>query len=156
MIFQSPGAIELPIQVKSATKQETMLASFGHDGDGEVSVASELRGLCVRDASDEDTSALVASAADAGGYGGLLDEEELAGQAEAAGEEDDDDERRWLREAFRMYEMEGAGCITPLSLKLVLARLGAHRDIAECRFDLDGDGVLSFDEFRTMMIGASL
>lgn len=113
MIFQSPGAIELPIQVKSATKQETMLASFGHDGDGEVSVASDLRGLCVRDASDEDTSALVASAADAGGYGGLLDEEELAGQAEAAGEEDDDDERRWLREAFRMYEMEGAGCITP-------------------------------------------
>jgi calcium-binding protein CML len=111
----------------------------------------------VRDASDEDTSALVASAADAGGYGGLLDEEELAGQAEAAGEEDDDDERRWLREAFRMYEMEGAGCITPLSLKLVLARLGAHRDIAECqaiicRFDMDGDGVLSFDEFKTMMM----
>ena len=52
--------------------------------------------------------------------------------------------------------MEGAGCITPLSLKLVLARLGARRNITECqaiicRFDMDSDGVLSFNEFRTMM-----
>jgi calcium-binding protein CML len=40
----------------------------------------------------------------------------------------------------------------------MLAKLGEHRDIAECqamicRFDLDGDGVLSFDEFKTMMMG---
>ena len=52
--------------------------------------------------------------------------------------------------------MEGTGCITPLSLKLVLARLGARRNIAECqaiicRFDMDSDGVVSFNEFRTMM-----
>ncbi|EES04238.1 hypothetical protein BDA96_03G462800 [Sorghum bicolor] len=136
-----------------------MLASFGRDG--EVSAASELRGLCLcmRDASDEDVGALVTSAVKIGGDGGPLDEkDELAGeQAEAAGEEEDNDERRWLRETFGMYEMEGAGCITPLSLKLVLARLGVRRDIAECqaiicRFDMDGDGVLSFDEFRTMMI----
>jgi calcium-binding protein CML len=91
-----------------------MLASFGRDGDGEVSAASELRGLCLcmRDASDEDVGALVASAANTYGDGGPLGEEdELAGeQAEAAEEEeDDDDERRWLRETFGMYEMEGAG-----------------------------------------------
>ncbi|XP_021314659.1 putative calcium-binding protein CML23 [Sorghum bicolor] len=102
--------------------------------------------------------ALVTSAANTGGDGGPLDEEdELAGeQAEAAGEEEDDDERTWLRETFGMYEMEGTGCITPLSLKLVLARLGARRNIAECqaiicRFDMDSDGVVSFNEFRTMM-----
>jgi len=138
-----------------------MLALFGHDGDGEVS-ASELRGLCcMRDPSGEDSSALVASAANTDGEDGLLDEgEELAGREATAGEQEEheeDGERRWLREAFGMYEMDGAECITPLSLKLVLARLGARRDIAECqaiicRFDLDGDGVLSFDEFRTMMM----
>ena len=139
-----------------------MLASFGRDGDGdgEVSAASKLRGLCLcmRDASNEDMGALVTSAANTGGDDGPLDEEdELAGeQAEAAGEEEDDDERTWLRETFGMYEMEGTGCITPLSLKLVLARLGARRNIAECqaiicRFDMDSDGVLSFNEFRTMM-----
>jgi calcium-binding protein CML len=55
-----------------------------------------------------------------------------------------------------MYEMEGEGCITPASLGRMLGRLGNERGIGECRamicrFDLDGDGVLSFDEFRIMM-----
>ncbi|EES04555.1 hypothetical protein BDA96_04G054100 [Sorghum bicolor] len=125
-----------------------MLASFIRDGDGEVSAASKLWGLCL----------CMRTPANTGGDGGPLDEEdELAGeQAEAAGEEEDDDERTWLRETFGMYEMEGTGCITPLSLKLVLARLGARRNIAECqaiicRFDMDSDGVVSFNEFRTMM-----
>lgn len=61
------------------------------------------------------------------------------------------------REAFAMYEMEGRGCITPLSLKLMLSKLGTHLDVAECqamicRFDVNGDGVLTFDEFKTMMM----
>jgi calcium-binding protein CML len=103
------------------------------------------------------------ASADADGDG-LLDEEEfvrLAGEeVEAEDHEHEEEDRRggWLREAFGMYEMEGSGCITALSLKLMLAKLGAHQDIAECqamicRFDLDGDGVLSFDEFKTMMMG---
>ena len=38
----------------------------------------------------------------------------------------DDLERKMeeLREAFRMYEMDGTGCITPKSLKRMLSRLG--------------------------------
>lgn len=127
---------------------------FAKDGDGKIS-AAELR-LCMKaatgeDMSAEDARALVASAD--------VDEVEflrLAG--EVPGDDEKEEKRRWLREAFAMYEMEGSGRITALSLKLVLARLGAHRDIGECqaiicRFDLDGDGVLSFDEFRTMMMG---
>uniref|UniRef100_M8D0T9 Putative calcium-binding protein CML19 n=1 Tax=Aegilops tauschii TaxID=37682 RepID=M8D0T9_AEGTA len=63
---------------------------------------------------------------------------------------------RALREAFRMYEMEGQGCITPASLGRMLGRLGTERGAGEChamicRFDLDGNGVLSFDEFKIMM-----
>ncbi|WVZ67369.1 hypothetical protein U9M48_016456 [Paspalum notatum var. saurae] len=139
------------------------------DGDGRVS-AAELRACMTKaaigeDMSAEDVRAAVASSADADGDG-MLDEEELARLVvEAAGQEYQEQEQeeeetccsRWLREAFAMYEMEGRGCITPLSLKLMLRKLGAHRDIAECqamicRFDLDGDGVLSFHEFKTMML----
>ena len=87
---------------------------------------------------------------------GLLDEEEfvrLVREAEAGQEEEGDR----CREAIGMYEMEGRGCITPLSLKLMMSRLGLHLDVDECqamirRFDLNGDGVLSFDEFRVMMM----
>jgi calcium-binding protein CML len=39
----------------------------------------------------------------------------------------------------------------------MMSRLGLHLEIEECqamihRFDLNGDGVLNFDEFKTMMM----
>ncbi|PVH37486.1 hypothetical protein PAHAL_5G015100 [Panicum hallii] len=151
--------------VAASGELRRVFASFDQDGDGKIS-AADLR-LCMKaatgeDMPSEDVRALMASA-DADGDG-LLDEEEfvrLAGEeVEAEDHEHEEEDRRggWLREAFGMYEMEGSGCITALSLKLMLAKLGAHQDIAECqamicRFDLDGDGVLSFDEFKTMMMG---
>ncbi|EAY77275.1 hypothetical protein OsI_05249 [Oryza sativa Indica Group] len=141
-----------------------VFGSFDQDGDGKIS-ATELR-LCVKaslgeDMPDEEVQELMALADTDGD--GLLDEEEfvrLVTEMEADGdeEEDDDDETcRCLREAFAMYEMEGRGCITPLSLKLMLSKLGTHLDVAECqamicRFDMNGDGVLTFDEFKTMMM----
>ena len=41
----------------------------------------------------------------------------------------------------------------------MMSRLGLHLDVNECqamirRFDLNGDGVLTFDEFKTMMMMA--
>ncbi|KAK1599838.1 hypothetical protein QYE76_018714 [Lolium multiflorum] len=58
--------------------------------------------------------------------------------------------RRWTRTAT------GCWCITPASLGRMLGKLGNERAVGECRamicrFDLDGDGVLSFDEFKIMM-----
>ncbi|KAJ0430210.1 putative EF-hand domain pair protein CML [Helianthus annuus] len=62
-----------------------------------------------------------------------------------------------LKKAFKMYEMEGTHCITPKSLKRMLSRLGESTSVDECigmirQFDLNGDGVLSFDEFKAMML----
>ncbi|KAF7040363.1 hypothetical protein CFC21_050274 [Triticum aestivum] len=140
-----------------------LFLSLDRDADGRIS-AAELRG-CMRatlgeDMPVEEAEALVASA-DADGDGLLCEAEflELAQQAAwagDAGQEDDELRIRALREAFGMYEMEGQGCITPASLGRMLGRLGAERGAGECRamicrFDLDGDGVLSFDEFKIMM-----
>ncbi|KAF7026089.1 hypothetical protein CFC21_038223 [Triticum aestivum] len=140
-----------------------LFLSLDRDADGRIS-AAELR-ECMRATLGEDVpageaEALVASA-DADGDGLLCEAEflELAQQAAWAGdaaEEDDELRIRALREAFGMYEMEGQGCITPASLGRMLGRLGAERGAGECRamicrFDLDGDGVLSFDEFKIMM-----
>ncbi|KAH6800941.1 hypothetical protein C2S52_001405 [Perilla frutescens var. hirtella] len=72
---------------------------------------------------------------------------------EGAGEEE---KQRDLKAAFELYAPEGSACITPKSLKKMLSRLGQRRTVDDCknmiaRFDLNGDGVLNFDEFKVMM-----
>jgi calcium-binding protein CML len=138
----------------------SVFASFDKDADGKIS-AAELR-LCMKaalgeDVSAEDAEALVASADTNGDQ--LLDEEEFLRLVKNTDteEQDDDVERcRNLREAFGMYEVKGEGRITPASLMLMLDRLGSHQGIDECRamirrFDLNGDGVVCFDEFSVIM-----
>ncbi|XP_023756391.1 putative calcium-binding protein CML23 [Lactuca sativa] len=71
--------------------------------------------------------------------------------------EKEDEKLEDLRKAFRMYEMDGTDCITPKSLNRMLNRLDEFRSVDECagmisRFDLNGDGVLNFDEFKQMML----
>ncbi|KAG6408738.1 hypothetical protein SASPL_131759 [Salvia splendens] len=62
-----------------------------------------------------------------------------------------------LRRAFEVYEEEkGCGCITAEGLRQVLRRLGDVKSVGECKamigvYDLDGNGVLDFEEFSKMM-----
>ncbi|XP_051180539.2 probable calcium-binding protein CML25/26 [Lolium perenne] len=135
----------------------SVFAAFDKDGDGKVS-ASELRcGLWStlgEDMSEEDAAEILA-AVDADGDG-LLNQEEFSSLT-AGAQENDDVKRRCLMEAFGMYASSST-MITPASLRRTLSRLGSHELGVEdcramiCRFDLDGDGVLSFDEFRVMMM----
>jgi calcium-binding protein CML len=137
----------------------SVFASFDKDADGKIS-AAELR-LCMKaalgeDVSAEDAEALVASADTDGDR--LLDEDEFLRLVDTGSEKEADNVDRFsgLREAFRMYEVKGEGCITPASLMLMLDRLGSNQGIDECRamiqrFDLNGDGVVCFDEFKVMM-----
>ena len=126
------------------------------NGDGKIS-PGELQ-CCLRvigeEITEEDAKAMVESEdSDGDGFLRYAEFERLVGE-EGEGEEET---RRTLREAFQMYVGEEKGCITPRSLQRTLARLGEVKTIEDCRlmvdsFDLDRDGVLSFDDFSAMMI----
>ncbi|PKA51105.1 Putative calcium-binding protein CML19 [Apostasia shenzhenica] len=146
---------------RPACEFDQILRRFDEDGDGKISPA-ELR-KCMRAAGEELTAEeawAAVEAMDTDGDG-LLRVEDLAriagGRGEAAEEDEEEEKGRSLKEAFRVYEWEGEGCITAASLRAALGRMGEMRTEEECgemirRFDVNGDGVLSFEEFRRMMI----
>ncbi|CAN8240213.1 unnamed protein product [Cochlearia groenlandica] len=90
---------------------------------------------------------------------GMLDFQEFAYLIKGGNDDDDfteEDKKIELKEAFRMYIEDGEECITPRSLKIMLKKLGESRTSYDCKvmiqaFDLNHDGVLSFDEFALMM-----
>ncbi|XP_008781687.1 putative calcium-binding protein CML19 [Phoenix dactylifera] len=138
----------------SERELERVFRYFDENGDGKISPA-ELRS-CMRtvgeELSHEDAEAVVASSDSDGD--GLLCYDDFVRLVDV---EEEEEKVRSLREAFRVYEMDNQGRITPKSLKRALERLGDSRTTKECmamirRFDLDGDGVLSFEEFRVMML----
>lgn len=131
-----------------------MFRRFDEDGDGKVSPAE----LCSRmksvglELSLEDAADIVGSADFDGD--GLLGLDEFARLMSE--EQEEEDREREMREAFGVYEMSGRGYITATSLRTALGRLGDSSGIEDCkamirRFDLNGDGVISFDEFKAML-----
>ncbi|XP_068309454.1 putative calcium-binding protein CML19 [Pyrus communis] len=126
---------------------------FDEDGDGKIS-PSELRrrlGLMGGELLQNEAEVAV-EMLDSDGDG-LLGLEDLVGLMEGGKEEE---KVKGLREAFEVYDVERCGFITPSSLKRMLSKLGESKSIDECkvmiqRFDLNGDGLISFEEFRIMM-----
>ncbi|CAI9777107.1 unnamed protein product [Fraxinus pennsylvanica] len=135
------------------SEKEMVFKYFDENGDGKIS-KEELR-TCVRaiggEMSDEEAEMVVQSSDSDGD--GMLGLEDFSKLVDGGGEVEKNDE---LKEAFKMYAMENSEFITPKSLKKMLNRLGNSTSIDNCRsmisrFDINGDGVLSFDEFRDMM-----
>ncbi|XP_057443327.1 probable calcium-binding protein CML25 [Lotus japonicus] len=63
-----------------------------------------------------------------------------------------------LRDAFSVFDIDGNGSITAEELHNVMASLGDECSLEECQkmiggVDSDGDGMIDFEEFRTMMMG---
>ncbi|XP_010906720.1 calmodulin-like protein 6 [Elaeis guineensis] len=78
-------------------------------------------------------------------------------------EEEEEDEEMELRHAFDVFDENGDGLITVEELGLVLASLGLKRGatVEDCRdmirkVDLDGDGMVNFEEFKKMMKGGKV
>ncbi|KAI3896687.1 hypothetical protein MKX03_020745 [Papaver bracteatum] len=120
---------------------ERFFRYFDENGDGKIS-AAELES-CVKAmggdfTSDEAKRAVESTDSDGDG---LLEFNDFVKLMEVSGEEEKTND---LKEAFRI-------------LKRMLTRLGESKTTEECRtkirlFDLNGDGVLSFDEFSAMMV----
>ncbi|XP_019161665.1 PREDICTED: putative calcium-binding protein CML19 [Ipomoea nil] len=128
---------------------------FDENKDGKLSAAELQR--CMASIGDDLTLEEAEEAMLRMGCGeddGLLGFEEFVRLLEDG---NDEDKARDLKEAFSLYEMDdGCGCITPKSLKRMLSRLGESRTIDDCKdmiahYDLNGDGLLNFDEFKVMM-----
>ncbi|XP_021764086.1 LOW QUALITY PROTEIN: calcium-binding protein CML39-like [Chenopodium quinoa] len=127
------------------------------NGDGKISPA-ELR-KCVKAVGTQRLSVEEATAAvecsDSDGDG-LLSLEDF-GRLMQGNELSEEEKTEELKEAFLMYMIRRmTDFITPKSLKRMLGRLGEPKLIHECKamiraYDLNGDGVLSFEEFALMM-----
>ncbi|XAR51985.1 hypothetical protein NMG60_11006807 [Bertholletia excelsa] len=142
------------VRLMEKTEQyEYVFKHFDGNGDGKIS-AVELQ-LCVGSiggelSEEEAEAAVLLMDSDGDGELGLEDFVRLMEGGE------DDEKVKELIEAFKMYEMDGSGCITPKSLRKTLRKLGESSTTDECksmiaRYDLNGDGVLNFDEFKIMM-----
>lgn len=135
---------------------EKVFSRFDANGDGRIS-ASELesvvRALGGSDVRPEELRGMMEEMdADRDGFVNL---QEFAAfhRPSAAFEMDADAE---LRDAFEMYDLDRNGRITAEELHLVLRRLGDACSVADCSrmirsVDADGDGSVSFDEFKNMM-----
>ncbi|KAK6152230.1 hypothetical protein DH2020_014865 [Rehmannia glutinosa] len=65
-----------------------------------------------------------------------------------------------LREAFELYDQDQNGKISAAELHKILTRLGEHCSEQDCAgmiktVDSDGDGYVSFEEFRKMMTNSN-
>ncbi|WCJ44797.1 Calcium-binding protein CML38 [Euphorbia peplus] len=140
----------------SLEELQTVFNYFDQNRDGKISpseLQSCLTTLGGAHLSIEDAEAAVRlSDSDKDGLLGFEDFQRLM-----EGTVSEEEKKEELQQAFQMYESEpGCGFISPNSLKRMLARLGDVRSIDDCKvmirsFDLNGDGIISFNEFALMM-----
>ncbi|XP_052176156.1 probable calcium-binding protein CML27 [Diospyros lotus] len=85
---------------------------------------------------------------------GFINLDEFASFCKSAGHGDDG--VRELKEAFELYDQNKNGLISATELHQILNRLGEKCSVQDCTrmiqtVDSDGDGHVSFEEFKKMM-----
>ncbi|KAH7566467.1 hypothetical protein ACOSP7_022972 [Xanthoceras sorbifolium] len=140
-------------KINKSSKEDELREVFRHfdgDGDGKIS-ALELRsyfGSIGEYMSHEEAQGAIDDLDSDGDK--LLDFQDFMKMMKPEGDDDD------LKKAFEMFELEKKGCITPKGLQMMLNRLGDTKSYDECVamiqvYDVDGNGVLDFQEFYQMM-----
>ncbi|CAL5400426.1 unnamed protein product [Camellia sinensis] len=88
-------------------------------------------------------------------YESMVSQEEVVGEEEGGGKGVGEGD---LKEAFAVFDGNGDGLITVEELGLVLSSLGLKegKRVESCKemiskVDMDGDGMVNFDEFKSMM-----
>jgi calcium-binding protein CML len=150
-------AADSPPQSPTRTPEQEMervFRKFDANGDGRISRA-ELAALFAsvgHAATDDEVTRMMEEAdADGDGFISLAEFAALNATDAAAVEED-------LRLAFGVFDADGSGAISAAELARVLHGLGEKATVSQCRrmiegVDKNGDGLISFDEFKVMMAG---
>uniref|UniRef100_A0ACD5XHW0 Uncharacterized protein n=1 Tax=Avena sativa TaxID=4498 RepID=A0ACD5XHW0_AVESA len=138
-------------------EMERVFRMFDANGDGRIS-QPELATLfkSVGHAATDDELSRMMAEADADGDGFISLDEFAALNASVSG--DDAAVEEDLRHAFKVFDADGSGAISATELARVLRGLGEKATVRQCcrmieGVDKNGDGVISFDEFRGMMAG---
>uniref|UniRef100_A0A1D1Z038 Putative calcium-binding protein CML18 n=1 Tax=Anthurium amnicola TaxID=1678845 RepID=A0A1D1Z038_9ARAE len=159
---EASGKGGLAVPLGDADEVERVFRHFDANGDGKIS-ASELaevvRALSGSEgtASEEEVRRMMEELdSNRDGYVDLAEFVAFhrgggGGGGGAAG-----DAERELKEAFRMYDLNGDGVISARELHQVMKRLGDKCSVRDCSrmirsVDADGDGTVNFHEFKKMM-----
>ncbi|XAR63678.1 hypothetical protein NMG60_11023703 [Bertholletia excelsa] len=150
------------VSVESGSDMEEELRhvfnKFDANGDGKIS-SSELDSMLSSlgyKASPEELQEMIREVdADGDGHIDLREFIELNTM-----EIDADEALESLKEAFSVFDIDKNGSISAEELQNVLRSIGEECSIAECRkmisgVDSDGDGSVSFEEFKRMMVKGS-
>lgn len=138
---------------------------FDQNGDGRITMG-ELRGSLTNMGifiPDKDLTTMI-NGIDINGDG-CVDGDEFQALYTLIMERQDDeqDDEQDMKEAFNVFDKNGDGFISVDELGTVLGSLGLHqgRNLEDCKLmitkvDVDGDGMVSFKEFKKMMKNGGL
>ncbi|KAK6122275.1 hypothetical protein DH2020_043989 [Rehmannia glutinosa] len=137
---------------------EQVFKKFDVNGDGKIS-ASELgsiMGSLGHAATDEELQIMIQEV-DSDGDGFIDLQEFIELNTTDVGH---DEVLENLKDAFQVFDIDKNGSISAEELQDVLKSLGEECTLAECRkmisgVDADGNGTISFDEFKVMMMKGS-
>lgn len=142
------------VTISSEKELERVFNKFDRNGDGRISRSEmgEIFESLGQTASDEELDRMMREV-DADGDGFISVEEFadlMSGDVDQAAEEEE------LRHAFAVYDVDRNGAISAEEIARVMRSLGEATSVAQCKkmidgVDQDGDGMVSFEEFKVMM-----